>query len=107
MPLRFTSEHDADWSVRKIAVVGPGIVGMPMAALLAHARIREGHDAPARVVVVQRDSPTSGWRRASTSERSSLRSRAYQRPPPRAGRREEIRSFMPQLSRLRTLPEKT
>jgi UDP-N-acetyl-D-mannosaminuronic acid dehydrogenase len=62
MPLRFTSEHDADWSVRKIAVVGPGIVGMPMAALLAHARIREGHDAPAHVVVVQRDSPTSGWK---------------------------------------------
>jgi UDP-N-acetyl-D-mannosaminuronic acid dehydrogenase len=62
MPLRFTSEHDAVWSVHKIAVVGPGIVGMPMAALLAHARIHEGHDAPARVVVVQRASRTSGWK---------------------------------------------
>ncbi len=50
------------WRVRKIAVVGPGIVGMPMAALLAHAEIREGSDEPARVLVVQRQSPTSGWK---------------------------------------------
>lgn len=49
-------------SVRRIAVVGPGIVGMPMAALLAHARIREGSDVPATVVVVQRASPTSAWK---------------------------------------------
>ncbi|HQN11628.1 MAG TPA: nucleotide sugar dehydrogenase, partial [Quisquiliibacterium sp.] len=62
MPLSFTSADRFDWSVRKIAVVGPGIVGMPMAALLAHARIREGSDTPARVVVVQRNSPTSGWK---------------------------------------------
>src|SRR6187399_3259232 len=50
------------WTVNKIAVVGPGIVGMPMAAMLAHARIREGSAEPARVVVVQRNSPTSGWK---------------------------------------------
>ena len=62
MPLSFSSADRFDWSVRKIAVVGPGIVGMPMAALLAHARIREGSDTPARVVVVQRNSPTSGWK---------------------------------------------
>jgi UDP-N-acetyl-D-mannosaminuronic acid dehydrogenase len=35
---------------------------MPMAALLAHAEIREGSDEPARVLVVQRRSPTSGWK---------------------------------------------
>lgn len=62
MPLSFTSASDYRWSVRKIAVVGPGIVGMPMAALLAQARIREGSDAPAKVLVLQRDSRTSGWK---------------------------------------------
>jgi UDP-N-acetyl-D-mannosaminuronic acid dehydrogenase len=62
MPLSFTSASDYRWSVRKIAVVGPGIVGMPMAALLAHARIREGSDAPATVLVLQRNSRTSGWK---------------------------------------------
>ncbi len=62
MPLSFNNAQDFDWTVRKIAVVGPGIVGMPMAALLAQARIREGQDTPAKVVVVQRDSPTSGWK---------------------------------------------
>lgn len=62
MPLSFASISDYRWSVRKIAVVGPGIVGMPMAALLAHARIREGSDTPAKVLVLQRDSRTSGWK---------------------------------------------
>ncbi len=62
MPLSFTNANDFNWSVRKIAVVGPGIVGMPMAALLADARIREGSDTPARVVVLQRNSRTSGWK---------------------------------------------
>ena len=32
MPLRFQSPEDYNWQVRKIAVVGPGIVGMPMAS---------------------------------------------------------------------------
>lgn len=62
MPLTFKNEHDFNWTLRKIAVVGPGIVGMPMAALLAQARIREGQSEPAKVVVVQRNSPTSGWK---------------------------------------------
>ncbi|MBS0613885.1 MAG: nucleotide sugar dehydrogenase [Steroidobacteraceae bacterium] len=62
MPLTFTSADDFKWSVRKIAVIGPGIVGMPMAALLAGARIREGSDQPAKVVVLQRNSKTSGWK---------------------------------------------
>lgn len=46
----------------KICVIGPGIVGMPMAAMLAHARITIGSTDPARVLVIQRDSPTSGWK---------------------------------------------
>ncbi|HOU53173.1 MAG TPA: nucleotide sugar dehydrogenase [Myxococcota bacterium] len=63
MPLQWTSDGTvARWEVRKIGVIGPGIVGMPMAAMLAHARVRIGQEAPARVVVIQRDSPTSGWK---------------------------------------------
>ena len=62
MPLTITNGAVTAWRVDKIAVVGPGIVGMPMAAMLAHARIREGADTPARVLVVQRNSPTSGWK---------------------------------------------
>lgn len=62
MPLVLDNNAPKNWRVEKIAVVGPGIVGMPMAALLAHARIREGTDQPARVVVVQRASRTSAWK---------------------------------------------
>ena len=62
MPLTLSDRGVQSWQVRKIAVIGPGIVGMPMAALLAHSRICEGSDTPAQVVVVQRDSPTSGWK---------------------------------------------
>ena len=51
-----------NWKVEKIAVIGPGIVGMPMAAMLANARIRIGSETPAKVIVVQRNSPTSGWK---------------------------------------------
>ena len=50
------------WQVEKIAVIGPGIVGMPMAALLAQTRIHQASDKPSKVVVIQRDSPTSGWK---------------------------------------------
>ena len=53
MPLSFNDEKDFNWQVNKICVIGPGIVGMPMAALLADARICEGTDAPASVVVVK------------------------------------------------------
>ncbi len=62
MPLSFDESGGFRWVVRKIGVVGPGIVGMPMAAMLAHARVTDGSDAPALVTVVQRDSPTSGWK---------------------------------------------
>jgi UDP-N-acetyl-D-mannosaminuronic acid dehydrogenase len=51
-----------DWKVAKIGVVGAGIVGVPMAALLAESGIRLGTDRPAPVVLVQRPSPTSGWK---------------------------------------------
>jgi UDP-N-acetyl-D-mannosaminuronic acid dehydrogenase len=50
------------WRVEKIAVVGAGIVGVPMAALLARARIKQGTPAPSRVIVIQRRSLTSGWK---------------------------------------------
>jgi UDP-N-acetyl-D-mannosaminuronic acid dehydrogenase len=42
-----------------IGVIGPGIVGMPMAALLAQAAMRRGSG---RVMVVQRNSANSGWK---------------------------------------------
>jgi UDP-N-acetyl-D-mannosaminuronic acid dehydrogenase len=62
MPLKLDGTKVVDWQVRKIALLGPGIVGMPMAALLAAAKPRIGQDEPARVLVVQRNSPTSGWK---------------------------------------------
>lgn len=58
-PLRI---KQGNWKVNKIGVIGPGIVGMPMAAILASARIKIGTNMPARVVVVQRDSVNSGWK---------------------------------------------
>lgn len=51
------------WKVNKIGVIGPGTIGLPMAALLADARIRIGSDKPAKVIVVQRDSNSSGWKK--------------------------------------------
>ena len=58
-----TKAEPADgWTVSKIGVIGAGIVGVPMAALLAEARVRVGTDRPASVVLVQRHSSTSGWK---------------------------------------------
>ena len=51
-----------NWKVEKIGVVGPGIVGMPMAAMLAHARVKIGTDKPAQVIILQRNSKNSGWK---------------------------------------------
>lgn len=51
-----------NWKVSKIGVIGPGIVGMPMAALLAKAKIKIGTDEPAKVIIVQRNSVNSGWK---------------------------------------------
>ncbi|MGN6532045.1 MAG: nucleotide sugar dehydrogenase, partial [Ginsengibacter sp.] len=50
------------WKIKKIGVIGPGIVGMPMAAMLANAKIKIGTDEPAKVVIVQRNSVNSGWK---------------------------------------------
>jgi len=54
--------HADTWKIEKIGVIGPGIVGMPMAAMLAHAKIKIGTDQPAKVVIVQRNSVNSGWK---------------------------------------------
>lgn len=62
MPLKLQAGEVRSWEVRKIAVIGPGIVGMPMAALLARSCLRGAFGDAARVEVVQRDSPTSGWK---------------------------------------------
>ncbi len=51
-----------NWVINKIGVIGPGIVGMPMAAMLANANIMIGSDKPAKVVVLQRKSVNSGWK---------------------------------------------
>ncbi len=53
---------EADWKIEKVAVVGAGVVGIPMAALLAQARIVQGSDQPFHVVLIQRQSETSGWK---------------------------------------------
>ncbi len=54
--------NTSTWKIEKIGVIGPGIVGMPMASMLAHARIKIGTDQPAKVIVVQRNSHNSGWK---------------------------------------------
>ncbi len=50
------------WRVDKIAVVGPGIVGMPMAALLARAALGSSGAPSPTTLVVQRRSARSGWK---------------------------------------------
>jgi UDP-N-acetyl-D-mannosaminuronic acid dehydrogenase len=73
MTLTFTHDQVESWSIGKIVVIGPGIVGMPMAALLAHAAVREGSDEPATVLVLQRESERSGWKvEAINSGHSSI-----------------------------------
>ena len=60
------------WTVKKIGVIGPGIVGMPMAAMLASARIKIGTDQPAKVIVLQRESVNSGWKVDSINNGKSV-----------------------------------
>ncbi len=60
------------WKIEKIGVIGPGIVGMPMAAMLANAKIKIGTDKPAKVVVVQRNSVNSGWKVDSINSGKSV-----------------------------------
>ncbi|HXR82914.1 MAG TPA: nucleotide sugar dehydrogenase [Hanamia sp.] len=51
-----------NWKIKKIGVIGPGIVGMPMAAMLANAKIKIGTQDPAKIIVIQRNSVNSGWK---------------------------------------------
>lgn len=60
------------WTIKKIGVIGPGIVGMPMAAMLANAKIKIGTAEPAKVVVVQRNSVNSGWKVAAINSGKSV-----------------------------------
>ena len=60
------------WKIEKIGVIGPGIVGMPMAGMLANAKIKIGTDLPAKVIVVQRDSKNSGWKVDSINNGKSV-----------------------------------
>ncbi|MCF8370332.1 MAG: nucleotide sugar dehydrogenase [Bacteroidales bacterium] len=62
MTIKLNKDYSFDWKVEKIAVIGPGIVGMPMASLLASAKIKIGTTRPAKVLVVQRKSENSGWK---------------------------------------------
>lgn len=62
MPLLIENDEIKRWEVRHIGVIGAGVVGVPMAAVLAQARIRLGSADPAKVTLVQRLSPTSGWK---------------------------------------------
>jgi UDP-N-acetyl-D-mannosaminuronic acid dehydrogenase len=55
-------EAPAPVFVREIAVVGPGVVGLPMAALLASAELWAPDGVPTRVTIVQRPSTSSGWK---------------------------------------------
>jgi UDP-N-acetyl-D-mannosaminuronic acid dehydrogenase len=60
------------WKIEKIGVIGPGIVGMPMAGMLAQARIKIGTEQPAKVIVIQRDSKNSGWKVDSINNGKSV-----------------------------------
>jgi len=60
------------WKVEKIGVVGPGIVGMPMAGLLANAKIKIGSENPAKVIIIQRESINSGWKVNSINQGKSV-----------------------------------
>jgi UDP-N-acetyl-D-mannosaminuronic acid dehydrogenase len=48
--------------VLNIAVVGAGIVGVPMAAMIADPGVDRDGLSDCRVTVIQRNSPTSGWK---------------------------------------------
>jgi UDP-N-acetyl-D-mannosaminuronic acid dehydrogenase len=60
------------WKIEKIGVIGPGIVGMPMASMLAHAKIKIGTEQPAKVIIIQRDSKNSGWKVDSINKGKSV-----------------------------------
>jgi nucleotide sugar dehydrogenase len=69
---QYLGRHNKIMRPNKIAVVGPGTVGMPIAALLASAGGTDGSPPP-RVVIVQRPSASSGWKvKAINAGRSPL-----------------------------------
>jgi nucleotide sugar dehydrogenase len=69
---QFQEKQNKTMRPNKIAVVGAGTVGMPMAALLASATGTDGSPPP-RVVVLQRPSASSGWKvQAINSGRSPV-----------------------------------
>jgi UDP-N-acetyl-D-mannosaminuronic acid dehydrogenase len=72
MKFTLTDGTQKEWKVEKIGVIGPGIVGMPMAALLADARIKIGVDKPAKVCVIQRNSKNSGWKVPAINQGKSV-----------------------------------
>jgi UDP-N-acetyl-D-mannosaminuronic acid dehydrogenase len=72
MEIKSTHARFRNWSVKKIGVIGPGIVGMPMAAMLASARIKIGTIEPAKVIVIQRESVNSGWKVDSINQGKSV-----------------------------------
>ncbi len=55
----------------KIAVIGAGVVGVPMAASLAASRLDDPSARPVEVVLIQRNSPTSGWKVAAVNKGDS------------------------------------
>ncbi len=61
-----------NWTAKKIGVIGPGIVGMPMAGLLADVGIKIGQADPIIVKVIQRESQNSGWKVASINQGKSV-----------------------------------
>lgn len=62
METNLTPIKTENWTIKKIGIIGPGIVGMPMAAMLAKAQIKIGTNEPAKVIIVQRNSVNSGWK---------------------------------------------
>ncbi|GAB1452043.1 UDP-N-acetyl-D-mannosamine dehydrogenase [Draconibacterium sp.] len=68
----FTINNPDSWKIEKIGVIGPGIVGMPMASLLANAQIKIGTNEPAKVIIIQRKSVNSGWKIDSINKGKSV-----------------------------------
>ncbi|KAA3620725.1 MAG: nucleotide sugar dehydrogenase [Bacteroidetes bacterium] len=72
MKIFLNNNNPISWELQKIAVIGPGIVGMPMAALLANAEINLDGNGPAKVMVVQRNSKNSGWKVEAINQGKSV-----------------------------------
>jgi UDP-N-acetyl-D-mannosaminuronic acid dehydrogenase len=61
--LALDAEHQPEpLYVREIAVIGAGVVGVPLAALFAAAELWAPDGTPSRVTLVQRASSSAGWK---------------------------------------------